>query len=385
MKIILKAIKIARKPKGLIKFAFHLNKAKLILNFFTLPVLAVFLIAATCAGCRSNISSGLPVKTPEEAYITIAGNEDITEEEDVAKNQYKKMLPEPVVQDMPYYYIAVLNCIENRNNAEEEIDKKIPHLIEMVNTADLSSIKLTLMFCPLWAEMFYQNSSRLALIGEWRQNGHEISCWHRSIYSADWDGYTDLPYDEALKARNEITDNSFENEYAGNMADYINKLKMINSDIKSGYVQTGKDSYSYKLLRSSDFAEKNNISDQIIYYTYTGCQDFNAESAQNGDPGYNDGLNKYIISLDKDDMQVKYLSHLNLESKQDLDSAIKTFGAYDSSYVFGLAVLNDINFLKYYFSLLQYIQALDPEGLNSKTITQIMEGKILQETSQPGR
>jgi hypothetical protein len=355
---------------------FKIKKTKLILSCLVLPVLIVFLTAATCAGCRCNNMVYAPVKTPEEASITISGDESTAEDQKEAKKQYKKMLPEPVVQNMPYYYIAVLNSIDSTN----EIDIKFSHLIEMVNAADLSNIKLTMMFCPIWAEMFYESSSKLALLDEWQQNDHEIACYHRNIYSADWDGYTDFTYDEALKVRQEITDNIFAHEYAGNITDFINKLKLINSDIKSGYVQAGENGYSYELSSNLDFMENCSISGQVIYYTYPGSQDLTYESAQTDIAYHNTGLNKFILSENTDGIYKKYLSHLYLESKQGLDSAIKTSETYDSSYVFGLAVLNDINLLKYYFSLLQYIQVLDPEGLNSKTLTQIMEDKILEET-----
>jgi hypothetical protein len=362
-----------------------INKTKLILTFFALPVLSVFLIAAACAGCRYNNTDYAPIKTPVEASITIAVDESTAKNQDEAKKQYKKMLPEPVVQNMPYYYIAVLNSVESSNEAASELDIKLPHLIEIINAADSSNIKLTLMFCPRWAEMFHENSSKLALLDDWEQNGHEISCYHRSIYIEGWDGYTDLPYDEALNIRREISDKNFAHEYAGNMNDFINKLKMINSDIKSGYVQAGENGYSHELLRSTDFVKKHNISEQIIYYTYPGHQDLTDGSVQNDVGDHDAGLNKFIISANKDGVYRKYLSHLHLSSKQDLDFAIKTSEEYDSSYVFGLVFLNDSNLLKYYFSILQYIQMLDPEGLNSKTITQIMEDKILQETPLASR
>ena len=360
---------------------FKINKTKLILTFFVLPVLTVFLIAATCAGCRYNNTDYAPIKTPVEASITIAVDESTAEDQEEAKKQYKKLLPEPVVQNMPYYYIAVLNNVENSNEAASELDIKLSHLIEIVNAADSSNIKLTLMFCPRWAEMFYENSSKLALLDDWKQNGHEISCYHRSIYSVNWDGYTDFSYDEALRIRREITDKNFANEYAGNMSDFINKLKIINRDVKSGYVKSGARDFIPVSLKDVNLNEEYTITDNILYYTLTADSSLLGAIVPPDSPGPETGLNKYILNANIGGIYRKYLSHLYLESRQGLDSAIKTSEAHDSSYVFGLAFLNESNLLKYYYSLLQYIQVLDPEGLNSKTLSQTMEDKILEETS----
>ncbi len=341
-------------------------------------VLIVFSITAFFTGCRHDNNVDMPVKTPREAPLTITGDNKIAEDEIEEKQERKKMLPVSVVQTMPYYYIAVFN--EGSDDSADELNAKFSHLIEMVNAADYSNIKLTLMFCPKWAEMFSKNSSKLALLHEWKQNGHEISCYHSSIYGAVWDGYTDLPYDEALKTRQEIADKKDEQQYAGTMADYISELKKISMDIKSGYVESGEKNYSYDLFNNIGVKEKYFISGQVIYYTYPGKKDFNVERELQHALGHYTGLNKFILTVNTNSIAGKYLSHLDLETKASLESAIKASESYSSSYVLGIAVLNDINFIKYYFSLLQYIQMLDPEGLNSRTLTQVMEEKILKET-----
>jgi len=72
-------------------------------------------------------------------------------------------------------------------------------LVNLVNLADKYGMKLTLEFCPQWAEYILKDSYKVDQVRLWHSKGHEIALHHHPYYRLDgteflgWDGYTNTP------------------------------------------------------------------------------------------------------------------------------------------------------------------------------------------------
>lgn len=66
-------------------------------------------------------------------------------------------------------------------------------LVQLVNLANRHQVPLTIEFTPQWVDSILRVSSRLALVRQWQQQGHEIGAHHHGIYHPYWDRYTNYP------------------------------------------------------------------------------------------------------------------------------------------------------------------------------------------------
>ena len=66
----------------------------------------------------------------------------------------------------------------------------LPKTIELVELAEQYSAKLTLQFNPQWAEYILKDISKLNLLKNWQQKGHEVGLHHHGYDHGDWNGYT---------------------------------------------------------------------------------------------------------------------------------------------------------------------------------------------------
>jgi len=65
-------------------------------------------------------------------------------------------------------------------------------VVGLVGLADNYGAKLTLEFAAQWGEYISQDTTKLNLVKQWRQHGHEIALHHHTPkHQGAWDGYTD--------------------------------------------------------------------------------------------------------------------------------------------------------------------------------------------------
>lgn len=313
------------------------------------------------------------IRTPGEATMTIiehdiSGNNSTDDSDNVPGNDTggtSGSFIEDRIGNVPYYFFAVYNEPSNYPGGEKNIEESFQYLIKMVENADGYNIKLTLMFPAQWAAYIAENPGRQAILDQWKENNHEIACFHRGIYDENWDGYTDYPPAEARQIRLEMGKKN--EKYMGTLADFTVELKKINQWINSGF-----------------FNEEVNgdiIPDEIIYATGRGfsycrrCPGFFRDI----DPEV--GINEFTSTGIINGIERKWLSHFQITSEDFLSAAIETSEKLNSSAAYGVAFQSLEEQTALYHAYLDYLYSIDPEGLNSKTLTQVIEKKLLPEKS----
>ena len=271
------------------------------------------------------------------------------------------------IGNIPYYFIAIHNEPNNEPGGKKNIEESFQYLIEMIAKADEYNIKLTLMFSAQWAAYIAENPGRLAMLNEWKENGHEIACHHHGIYHDSWDGYTNYSMQEARQIRLEMGKQN--EKYKGTLKDFIFELKKLNPDIESGCF--------------SDEKNKDVIPDEIIYDTCLGFSDCSEWEETPGDTSLKRGINEYILSGTVNGIERKWLAHSRITNEKLLNGAIKTFEKLDSSVVYGAFAQSIKEQMPFFYAYLDYLHSLDPEGLNSKTLISVIEKQLIPDKTIP--
>jgi len=133
--------------------------------------------------------------------------------------------------NIPYSFFSV-HCEEDTNPTTY-----YPYLKELVNTADSYSIPLTIMFNPSWINYILEDQSKIDEIHSWQANGHEIALHHHGPSHGGWNGYSNMPKEEAEALHKQWNPHS-RKTYKGTVDDYFSKLKELAYpyEVKSGTV-----------------------------------------------------------------------------------------------------------------------------------------------------
>ena len=279
----------------------------------------------------------------------------------------KPALPEPQIpgQQIPYYFIAIHNEPFHFPGGEKMIAKEYETLKRMIARADQYNIKLTLMFTPQWADYISESPERMAELESWKQKGHEISAHHHSIYHGNWDGYTDYSKE---KAENQRINQGFKpEEYLGTLSDYMNKLKKINPNIKS--------------CCCNEEHDKKEMPDEIIYATCSGFANCGEVGTRElSDTDQKKGQNEYILTGTANGVLRKWLAHYQITNPERQKTAQTVFDSMNPSYVYGVVTHSASGVQEEeYYNFLEFLHARDPEGKKSKTVSEIIDQKLLPE------
>lgn len=269
-------------------------------------------------------------------------------------------------EESPYYFIAIHHEPHNDINPNKELlfSQEYNLTKSMVEKADEYNIKLTLMFSAPWAEYISKDSERLAELNSWRENGHEISGHHHSYYHGNWDGYS--PYSQEFSELQRTKLGKSPETYFGDLDDLITELKKINPLIKSGCFNEEED--------------KNVLPDEIIYSTCSGFAkegEFIERASDFKDA--DKGINEVILTGIVNGIKRKWLTHFQITTPENLDIAKENFNNMDDSFVYGAVIHNSKFEVINYYEFLELLHSKDPKGLKSKTLTQIIESKLLPE------
>lgn len=270
--------------------------------------------------------------------------------------------------DMPYYFIAIHNePYHSEPESRKKIEQSYAILKEMVKKADEYHIKLTLMFTPQWADYISESPERMADLESWKKHGHEIAAHHHSIYHGNWDGYTDYTKEEAFAQR--IKQGKTPEEYLGTFNDYINKLKKINPDIHSGCVNEEHD--------------KAEMPEKIIYGTCSGFANYGEPGKRQSDtPNPDKGKNEFITVGNYKGIQREWLTHYQANTKEREPKAEETFNSMSSG-VYGAVFHSGEGEKPYFETFLTFLHSKDPEGRKSKTVSEIIEEKLIPKKTIP--
>lgn len=282
------------------------------------------------------------------------------------------------VAGIPYYFYAIHNEPWNLDSNREKLDSHYPTLRQMVAKADEYNIKLTLMFAAPWVDYFRESPERMAEFEAWKKAGHEIAIHRHSIYHGnrwpgrfvgDWDGYSELPQAEAIAHRGRllVKVGRQPEPYHGTLSDFIDRIKVINPDIKSGC--------------ANDEGNRNALPDEIIYDTCSGFANFGEVGRRSLDEPSQMGMNEYITVGNYNGIERKWLAHYFMSpspSVQAVKSARETFASMSSG-VYGTVNHGEAAELEVFSAYLDFLHRVDPEGKMSKTLTEIIEEELIPE------
>ncbi|MBU4070162.1 MAG: hypothetical protein KJ646_04230 [Nanoarchaeota archaeon] len=266
--------------------------------------------------------------------------------------------------DIPYYFIAIHNEPwhepSHTEGGEERIAKEYLVLEEIVDKADQYNIKLTLMFTAQWSD-YIVTHNKLEKISEWEKNGHEIAQHHHSVNHGNWDGYTDYPEDVAIEKRKKTKPLKYES-YLGTLDDFMNKVKRLNPDLNSGCSNAKNDNLS--------------MPDEIIYDTCSGYANF-GETQKLSDINPGKGRNDYILSFDVNGIKRYWLAHYQIY--KDVELAKNAYDNLTSSQAYGVVIHSFEDEAEKLYEFMQFLYEKDPSANRSKTVSEIIEDRLLPE------
>lgn len=315
-----------------------MKRSDLLLIAVTLVVLAIVSWSAGCGG------------TGKKAVI----------EGDDASTEQRVSQDAAVVEGVPFYFVAIHNEPYHRPGGEEEIAAAYPVLQQIVDRANQYNIKLTLMFAAQWADYISASPERMADVESWKSQGHEIAGHHHSIYHGSWDGYTDFSEEEAIQER--MKQGKQPEEYLGTLDDFIARLEKINPEISSGCM--------------NDETDKKALPDQVIYDTCCGFANHGQVGKREGDNVPAKGNNEFILTGTYDGIERKWLAHYQVY--QQVDAARSVFEKMESG-VFGGVVHSVPEQADKLYDFFEFIGTKDPEGQNSKTLSDVCATGLLNE------
>jgi len=272
--------------------------------------------------------------------------------------------PEPTTDNIPYYFIAIHNEPYHFPGGEIRLAQEYETLRRMIEKANLYNIKLTLMFTAQWADYISESSERMAELESWKNQGHEIAAHHHSIYHGNWDGYTNYSREQAEAQR--IRQGLEPEEYLGTLDDFINRLRKLNPDIKSGC--------------TNEEHDKKAMPDAIVYGTCSGFANCGEVGERLSDTDPRKGKNEYILTGVVNGILRKWLTHYQITTPERQESAQTVFGSLNSSYVYGVVTHSAFGVQEEeYYDFLEFLHSKDPEGNKSQTVSEIIEQGLVPE------
>lgn len=263
-----------------------------------------------------------------------------------------------------FYFLAIHNEPFHRDGGEAMMEESYGVLQRMVERADRYHIKLTLMLSPQWVDFLRSRPDRMDVFRKWKASGHEIAAHHHSIYHGNWDGYTDYTKEEALREREKHT--RIPEEYLGTLNDYIRKLKTLNHAIKSGCL--------------NDEYDKKCLPDAIVYDTGSGFANFGKPGTRQNDGDPEKGKNEFITTGKVRGIERKWLCHFQTTTVERQHEAQSVFSSMKSG-VYGSVNHSSPREEQAFNAWIDYLHSHDPQGKRSRTLTEVIEAKVLPEVS----
>lgn len=266
-------------------------------------------------------------------------------------------------EKIPYYFIAIHNEPFNSLNGRGAIQDDYLILKDMIKKADGYNIKLTLMLSAQWADYIDESSERMVELKSWEKNGHEISSHHHDLRHGNWDGYSYCSKEESEAKRKE--QDKIPETYYGTLNDYIGKLKKINPYIKSGCV--------------NDEEDKNALPDAIIYDTCSGFANYGEVGTRAGDGASEmKGRNDYITVGAWNGIKRYWLTHYQANSAEREPKGENSFSSMTSG-VYGTVFHSFKQEKPHFDAYLEFLHSKDSKGDKSKTVSEIIEQKLIPE------
>ncbi|CAK8724545.1 Polysaccharide deacetylase [Candidatus Electrothrix aarhusensis] len=268
--------------------------------------------------------------------------------------------------NIPWYFIAIHSEPYNHEWNHYFTERAYGNLTKMIAQADAYHIKLTLMFAPAWVDFLLSDKERVAAVERWKKNGHEIAGHHHSVWHGNWDGYSSLSRQEAEAWRVKVGGHDYEScygseSYYGTLTDFTTKLQRLDPAVKSGCM--------------NDEISRSALPDAIIYNTCSGFANYGEVGRVERDPKPEKGKNEYVSVGTYNGIERKWLTHHFL---LEANAAKKVFSTMHSG-VYGTVNHSSPRELQTFLEYLEFLHQVDPQGEKSRTMSEIIEQKLLPE------
>lgn len=251
----------------------------------------------------------------------------------------------------PYYFIAVQNGAFNFKGGPGQLEESYKALKGMVKLADQQNVKLTLMFSAQYALYIATDAARAAELETWRKSGHELAAYHQGPGTRAWDGYSDLSPEALGRLRKE--------DRAGKTApthrEYAEALAKLDPYMKSGCM--------------ADLADRDFVA-AAPPYEVCSLQPAQKEKA---------GVNDYVSLSARDKKQ---LSTFHPADKAGIEAARNAFSSMETG-AYGAAFKSSPSEFGAFYAWLEFLRRRDPQGLRSRTVSSIVDLKLLPEKVRP--
>jgi len=253
---------------------------------------------------------------------------------------------EPSELDIPYSFMVVHIKRGPEGDYSGEFNNNLKPLVE---TADLYNVKLTLQFSPQWVHYILKNEDKENIVHSWQEDGHEISIIHPGPSHLSWDGYSNMPPEQAINIsyiRGTSPDDI--HEFLGTMDDFLDMANQLaeTEEIKSGTI-----------------TDKWNDVPNIPYITSGGGS-----------------RNRKAVKQTWNGNVVYTLGISGLWTSRMLDDAKNDYETLTKDEIFGV-VTHHHNFVGVGKDAIEdwfeYLSGKDSEGEKRKTVTEIMEEYVL--------
>ncbi len=245
----------------------------------------------------------------------------------------------------PHYFITLHNGVSDLRDGEEQLAASHKALQEMVKLADDQHVRLTLLFDAQYAVYMASDPVRMAELDGWKKTGHEIGSYHAGPDVKAWDGYSDLPAGEAAQTRGH--------------QEFFCALSRLEPEIKTGCTIGGADKVFYAASPA--------------YETCRDAERRNARAAVKADAGF-DGINYSLTLLGNK----KLLSCSHPSDRAGSAASKKAFLSMVSG-VYGVSFNSSPSEFGAFYAWLEFLKSDDPQGLRNRTVSGIVEGKLLPE------
>ncbi len=266
-----------------------------------------------------------------------------------------------ICQADPDYYMVVIHNEPNDQVAYYD------DLQSIIARADSYGIKLTLMFTDTWADYIVNDSGRATELAAWKTTGHEIAGHHHGVYHSSWDGYTDLPSAEAIAIRAALGKSE---PYKGCLCQWFREVSKLNRKMNSG------------CLNEED--DKTELASPIIYSTCSGYINNGAVGQKVEDTNVNKAQNDYISVGSANGLNRKWLCHFQVrDNGTSLPAAEAKYAAMSSGVLGTVSHSSPAGGVAILLEWLDWLHTQDATGAKSRTMSQIIDDKLLPEESLP--
>lgn len=269
-------------------------------------------------------------------------------------------------EPVPYYFLAIHNEPFHVPGGQTRLAESYDVLRKMVAKADGYGMRLTLMFSPPWADYILADAERTQELARWKSRGHEIAAHHHSIHHGNWDGYTAASREEAEAARRGRSQNP--EPYLGTLDEFLARVRRLDPKVDCGCM--------------NDEGRKEALPDGIVFDTCSGFANFGEPGQRLRDTEPEKGVNDYVSVGTVAGIRRKWLCHFQTTRQGRVDDAKRAFSKMSTG-VYGSVNHSSQREWPAFLAWLDFLHEQDPDGRRCRTVSQVVEERLLPEKEIP--